>query len=102
MRFLADRGGNELEKIADDIQELLEERGEPMSFTYIAESLPYDRNRVKLGLQEAQEEFIVDRVESEDGSIKWKTVDSTGGGGGSKLHGHVSENEKLSRWFDEE
>lgn len=70
--FLDDKFGGKKEKIADDIQEVLEERGEALSTADISYILPYSESEIMRGIERLKEEFMMKRIESEKGLPKWE------------------------------
>lgn len=70
--FLTSKKGSEIEKIADDINELLLERDEALSVPEIADFLDHGESEVLAGVEELEDELVVKRVEQEKGPTKWK------------------------------
>jgi len=70
--FLVDKWGSRIEKVADDVEKLLEERGDALSVPEIGDFLPYSQNEIIKALEKLEDEFVVVRVERENGPTKWR------------------------------
>lgn len=79
VNFLVGRFGSRIEKVADDIEKLLEERGEALSVPEIGDFLRYDQSELIQGTEELERNFAVKRVENEKGIPKWRIRGEAGG-----------------------
>lgn len=70
--LLVGRFGSRIEKVADDVEKLLEERGEALSVPEIGDFLPYSQDEIIRALEKLEDEFAVVRVESEKRPTRWR------------------------------
>ena len=69
--YIVDKLGSKIEKIADDIEELLLHRGK-LSVPEIGNYLPYTQEEIISGIEKLEEKFAVIRVKQLNAPSKWK------------------------------
>lgn len=70
--FLVDKSGSRIDKVADDVEKVLEEHGGELGVPDIGDLLPYTQSEIIRGLEKLEEEFAVKRAENEKGVTKWR------------------------------
>ena len=77
--FLVDKSGSRIDKVADDVEKVLEEHGGELGVPDIGDLLPYTQSEIIRGLEKLEEEFAVKRAENEKGIPKWRIRGETDG-----------------------
>jgi hypothetical protein len=79
--FLVGKSGSIIEKVADDIEQLLLKEGKELSVPDIGDFLTtYSQSEILRGFEKLEDEFAVMRVERENGVTKWKIRGEANGG----------------------
>jgi tetrahydromethanopterin S-methyltransferase subunit G len=79
--FLVGKFGDRIEKVADDIEELLLREGRELSVPDIGDFLTaYSQEEILQGIEKLEDEFVVVRVERENGVTKWRIRGGANGG----------------------